>query len=167
LSLRARSLVLALVAPLLLSGCTRFGPPCALTIAAIPTGSGAVAGQRLPDGAIVLASPADFVPRQAEWGQTIEGLPTVTIQMGPEAAARTDAYTSNPANLGQPIAIAIDKTIFLNVILQAPIPDGRMTIVPASGEDAARMPSLFEGCVATPTGMPAPTAVPIGAAASG
>jgi hypothetical protein len=138
-----------------------------MSIAAIPSGAGAVAGQRLPEGALVLASPADFVPRQAEWGQTADGLSTVTIQLGPEAAARMTTYSSNPANLGQPIAIAIDKTIFLNVILQAPITDGRMTIVPASREDAERMPTLFEGCVATPTGMPAPTAVPIGAAASG
>jgi hypothetical protein len=157
--IRSSALVIALLAPLLLTGCMRFGPPCALTIAAIPSGAGAVAGQRLPEGALVIASPADFVPRQAEWGETVDGLPTVTIQMGPEAAARMDTYSSNQANLGQPLAIAIDKTIFLNVILQAPITDGRMTIVPASGEDAARMPTLFEGCVATPTGMTAPTPV--------
>lgn len=159
MNLRAAALILTLIAPVLLPGCTRFGPPCQLTIAVIPSGAGAVEGQRLPDGAFVLASPADFEPRRAQWGQTEDGRPTVTVQMGPEAAARTDTYSSDPANLGQPIAIAIDKTIFLNVILRAPISDGRMTIVPASGEQAARLPKLFEGCVVTPTGMPAPTPV--------
>lgn len=145
-------LALMLSASALLAGCTRFGPACALSIAAIPSGAGAVPGQRLPAGAVVLASPADFDPRKASWGEGTAGMPTVTVHMLPEATARTAGYTAD--HVGVPMAIAIDKTIFVVTDLAAPITDGIVTVVPATPDEAARLPKLFEGCVATPTPLP-------------
>ena len=100
-----------LVATVLLAGCSRFGPQCALTIAAIPSGFGAVEGQRLPTDSVILASPADFSPKKAAWGRGTDGAVTVTVQMQPEATTRTASYTAD--HVGEPLGIAIDKTIFL------------------------------------------------------
>ena len=156
---------LLVVAPLLLGGCARFGPGCALTIAAIPTGAGGVEGQRLPSNSVILASPADFDPKHASWGRDANGAPTVSVQMWPEATTRTASYTAD--NIGVPMAIAIDKTIFIVAPITAQIPDGALTVVPENADQAVRLPKLFEGCVshpylpsASPGTSPTPSASP-------
>jgi hypothetical protein len=152
--LRPSLLALLLVGSLLLTGCSRFGPACALSIAAIPSGFGAVAGQRLPSDSVILASPADFNPKKAAWGRGADGAVTVSVQMQPEAIARTASYSAD--HVGEPLAIAIDKTIFTITEITAEIPDGAVTIVPTTVDQAARLPKLFEGCVSTPL-LPSPT----------
>lgn len=136
------------LASVLVGGCQRFGPACALTIAAIPSGAGAVPGQRLPSNSVILASPADFNPKKASWGLTSDGLPTVSVQMLPEATTRTATYTAD--HIGVPLAIDIDKSIFTVTEITAEIPDGAYTIVPLDAEQALRLPGLFEGCVSRP-----------------
>ena len=141
-----------IAAPLLLGGCTRFGPRCGLTIAAIPSGAGAVVGQRLPSGAVILGIPADFKPKYAYWGDDASGQPIITVQMTPEATVLTANYTAD--HVGEPLAIVIDKTIFTMTTIEAPITDGVVTITPQTPEQAAALPGLFEGCASRPTGAP-------------
>ena len=106
--LRPSLVALLLIGSVLLTGCSRFGPACALSIAAIPSGFGAVPGQKLPSNSVILASPADFNPKKASWGRAADGAVTVSVQMQPEATARTATYTAD--HVGEPLAIAIDKT---------------------------------------------------------
>ena len=103
---------------------------------------------------MILASPADFNPKKASWGVTADGAPTVSVQMQPEATARTATYTGD--HIGEPLAIAIDKTIFTVTEITAEIPDGALTIVPQTVDQAVRLPKLFEGCVSVPL-LPSPT----------
>ena len=153
-ALRPSLLALLLIGSVLLTGCSRFGPACALSIAAIPSGFGAVPGQKLPSNSVILASPADFNPKKASWGRGADGAVTVSVQMQSEATARTASYTAD--HVGEPLAIAIDKTIFTVTEIAAEIPDGALTIVPEDADQAARLPKLFEGCVSTPL-LPTPT----------
>lgn len=153
-ALRRSLLALLLIGSVLLTGCSRFGPACALSIAAIPSGFGAVPGQQLPSNSVILASPADFNPKKAAWGQGAEGAVTVSVQMQPEATTRTATYTAG--HTGEPLAIAIDRTIFTITEITTEIPDGALTIVPTTVDQAARLPKLFEGCVSTPL-LPSPT----------
>ncbi len=68
--------------------------------------------------------------------------------MWPDATASVAAYTSD--NIGVPLAVAINKTIFTVAPITAPITDGAMTIVPEDADQAIRLPTLFEGCVSHP-----------------
>ncbi len=137
------------MASTILAGCSRFGPPCTVSIAAIPSGAGAADGAQIPTSAVILASPADFLPKKAAFGQDAEGRPTVVLQLEPIAAARLASYTGE--HVGEPLAIAIDRTIFTVTEITGEIPDGAVTVVPQTPEEAARLPTVFEGCVAFPS----------------
>jgi hypothetical protein len=143
---RAAVLLLALAASsTMLGGCARFGPPCTVSLAAIPSGAGAADGAQLPSSAVILASPADFQPSKASFGQDMNGLAVVNLQLEPEAAARLASYTGS--HVGEPLAVAIDRTIFAVAVIRGEIPDGAVTITPNTPEEAERLPTVFLGCV--------------------
>jgi hypothetical protein len=135
-----------------LGGCSRFGPPCTVSIAAIPSGAGAADGASLPSSSVILASPADFLPKKASFGEDDLGQPIVHLQLEPQAAARLATYTGE--HVGEPMAFAIDRTIFTVTDITGEIPDGAVTVRPRTPDEAARLPKVFEGCVALPSPSP-------------
>jgi SecD-like export protein len=145
-----RSLVAALAFAVATgAGCASLADParpaCALTLIALPAGVLISEDDPIPAGSQILAAPGDFDSEAT----TIEddattGLPSVTLRLRDEAAARLAAHST--AHIGDLIAISINGDVVAVPMIMAAIEDGEVSINPSSHQADAFL-GRFEGCV--------------------
>ena len=138
--------VAAVAAVWLLIGCSsiKVPLPCDLMILAVPFGSTLQAGDPVPADSQVLAAPGDFDTTRSGIVTDAGGANALDLQLRGAAVARVAGHTA--AHLGEQIAIVINGDIVAVPIVESPIPDGNISMIPAT-IDNATFPERFAGCV--------------------
>ena len=119
--------------------------PCNLMIVALPADSTLQPGDPLPADPQVIAGPADFDDLRSSIKQTLPGGEvSLDLQLRGAGIGRVARYTED--HLGEPMALVINGEVVSVPIIQSPIPDGALSVTPAT-DDAQAFTERFAGCV--------------------
>ena len=135
------------LAMILLAGCDSITLPlpCDLMIVALPADSALQPGDPLPANPQVIAGPTDFDALGSSIKQTLPGGEvSLDLQLRGAAIERVARHTED--HLGEPMALIINGEIVSVPIIQSPIPDGALSVSPAT-DDAQAFTERFAGCV--------------------
>jgi preprotein translocase subunit SecD len=135
------------VAMILLVGCESITLPlpCDLMIVALPADSTLQPGDALPADPQVIAGPGDFDVLRSSIKQALPGGDvSLDLQLRGAAIDRVARHTED--HIGEPMALIINGEIVSVPIIQSPIPDGALSVSPAT-DDAQAFTERFAGCV--------------------
>ena len=100
-------------------------------------------GALIPAEIEPLIVPADVDWSSSQFGQGAAGQPTLTLALGPDAAARMAEFTRS--NVGSYVPVALNGTVVVVPVVNGPIEDGVVQIEANSGGEARFAP--FGACV--------------------